>query len=1090
MSTAQARTSDTERMELRSYVQLAGEAIAHYWPMRTFIHHNPLHGLEGLPFDQAVKRGEQLLGGQGYLPNATYRRYFEQGRIRAEDLSDVLASITVEKRVLFGGRELSHLEVLRLSMIHGLAELPREPSKASVPEDDPVHRLTSWLTTALNETQDRFLMPLTPWESVELPTREPLSAWCDRTLGTEIVSTINEQMIKWCSAFLDEGEASWAMPRREAKFYRAWKALAQYDSSLGLLGVKNGPKKIAALEDRSDDALLRSLIIMSIPKLNWEAYLSLHLSALPGWTGFIKWRSNEQYYPWQATYPIDLVKYLAVRLFYERELVALHCEEKLGINGSFDAIRNYMDSAPYGYWLRRELVSGKLSRAAVTQAQAIVRARTRPPQEWEAVGKEIYEETAKLRAQETARTLARQLLALARVTAVTPESILETTPSDVTTLLNWLEGFPPSQQGRRWLQALEARHRHHVVAKLEGAVEQLRATDHHPGVTQRSRPLAQMVHCIDVRSEVFRRHLENRGGYETFGLAGFFGIPLEYQSFGAEHSVTHCPVLLKPKNQIREIPRSYHGETAERHRFAAQLTKAGHALLHDLKENVITPYVMVEALGWFFSLPLFGKTLCPLWYYRVKQWLKEIFLPPLATTLTIDKLTREEAVEIVAAEQRAHIRQILLAEFQLRGSSVTPALIETIRIQVLERHEGQKNGHVAEILGISPAEEDALYERLRQQLNITSRGISSRLARITQNGFSVAEQAYGVEAGLRLMGFTSGFARLVVFCAHGSTSDNNPFESALDCGACGGNNGLPNARAFASMANRPSVRDLLKARGIKIPSDTHFVAAEHDTTCNEVRIVDMEDVPATHRKDLSRLLADLKEAGAQAALEHGVALDGLSAAQQAGVAQMRAQRRSTDWAQVRPEWGLSKNSLLIVGRRDVTRTLDLEGRAFLHSYDHRQDDSGKLLEAIMTAPLVVAQWINMEHYFSTVDNEVYGSGSKVYHNVVSRVGVMSGVSSDLRIGLPAQTVFNGAEPYHEPMRLLTVIEAPRARIRAIILKHPLLERLFDLEWVSLVALDPDDAKLYQYEVMTGWTALHGEGGGADGRTHATSHERN
>jgi len=146
------------------------------------------------------------------------------------------------------------------------------------------------------------------------------------------------------------------------------------------------------------------------------------------------------------------------------------------------------------------------------------------------------------------------------------------------------------------------------------------------------------------------------------------------------------------------------------------------------------------------------------------------------------------------------------------------------------------------------------------------------------------------------------------------------------------------------------------------------------------------------------------------------------------------------------------------------------------------------LEAIMTAPLVVAQWINMEHYFSTVDNEVYGSGSKVYHNVVARVGVMSGVSSDLRIGLPAQTVFNGAEPYHEPMRLLTVIEAPRERIRAIILKHPLLERLFDLEWVSLVALDPDDLKLYQYEVMTGWTAL--QGGGDDGRIDATFHEGN
>ena len=249
----------------------------------------------------------------------------------------------------------------------------------------------------------------------------------------------------------------------------------------GCWASKTVPEKIAALEDRPDDALLRSLTIMNIPKLNWEAYLSLHLAALPGWTGFIKWRSDEHYYPWQAKYPIDLVKYLAVRLFYERELVALHCEEKHGIAGCFDAIRNYMDSAPYGYWLQRELVSGELPSSAATQAQAMVRARTQPQQDWETVGKQIYEETAKVRASETTRMLARQLLALAQATAVTPESILETTPSDVTTLLNWLEGFPPSQQGRRWLQALEARHCHHVATQLQVAVEQLQATDHHPG---------------------------------------------------------------------------------------------------------------------------------------------------------------------------------------------------------------------------------------------------------------------------------------------------------------------------------------------------------------------------------------------------------------------------------------------------------------------------------------------------------------------------------------------------------------------------------------------------------------------------------
>jgi uncharacterized protein YbcC (UPF0753/DUF2309 family) len=159
---------------------------------------------------------------------------------------------------------------------------------------------------------------------------------------------------------------------------------------------------------------------------------------------------------------------------------------------------------------------------------------------------------------------------------------------------------------------------------------------------------------------------------------------------------------------------------------------------------------------------------------------------------------------------------------------------------------------------------------------------------------------------------------------------------------------------------------------------------------------------------------------------------------------------------------------MIIGRRALTQSVDFQGRAFLHSYDYRQDASGKLLETIMTAPLVVAQWINMEHYFSTVDNEVYGSGSKAYHNVVGRIGVMTGGTSDLRIGLPAQTVLKGDRPYHEPMRLLAVIESPRARIQSILDQHPHLEQLVTQRWITVVALNPEDHTFDLYDSMAGW----------------------
>jgi hypothetical protein len=144
---------------------------------------------------------------------------------------------------------------------------------------------------------------------------------------------------------------------------------------------------------------------------------------------------------------------------------------------------------------------------------------------------------------------------------------------------------------------------------------------------------------------------------------------------------------------------------------------------------------------------------------------------------------------------------------------------------------------------------------------------------------------------------------------------------------------------------------------------------------------------------------------------------------------------------------------------------------FLHSYDYREDPSNRLLEVLLTAPQVVAQWINMEHYFSTVDNEVYGSGSKIYHNVVGRLGIMSGPWSDLRLGLARQTVMNGEMPYHEPMRLLTIIEAPRERIDTLIARHEVLRHYYQNEWVHLVALDPEDQVWYRYRPTGAWSVI-------------------
>jgi uncharacterized protein len=630
----------------------------------------------------------------------------------------------------------------------------------------------------------------------------------------------------------------------------------------------------------------------------------------------------------------------------------------------------------------------------------------------------------------------------------------------VETLISWLRAVPERQHGPLWLTAHELAHQRTILHQLTSSLPQDdgQQGEQRPPV----RPLAQFAFCIDVRSEVFRRHLEERGGYDTYGFAGFFGLPVAYRALGGDSSMDLCPVLLKAKHIIREIPRTYQGEAALRHKSSVRMMKAGHGLWQDLKHNVITPYVMVEAIGWFFALPLLGKTLFPRWYHRLTARLQQTFVPTVATTLTVDKLPTHEAEEMVAVEQRMQIARWLRTRSKISGGLLTADRLEGLRRQALSINPERTAapGGLGQLLGLSIAEEQASLEQLRVDCRITPRGTASRLNRITQTGFTLSEQAYYVETSLRLMGMTESWSRLVILCGHGSTSENNPYESALDCGACGGSHGLPNARAFAMIANRPQVRDLLAKRGLAIPSDTHFLAALHDTTTDRVRIADLEDVPPTHRKELARVLEDLDDTGSAVASERGIALQAVTIQPLESPQEVRL--RSMDWAQVRPEWGLARNSLFIIASRRLTQGIDLQGRSFLHSYDYRPDTDGKLLEIIMTAPLIVAQWINMEYYFSTVAPDVYGSGSKVYHNVTGRMGVMTGGQSDLRMGLPVQTVMKGNRPYHEPLRLTTVIEAPRDRITAIINRQPLLTRLFNYQWLHLIAYEPLEQRYYRY----------------------------
>jgi uncharacterized protein YbcC (UPF0753/DUF2309 family) len=328
----------------------------------------------------------------------------------------------------------------------------------------------------------------------------------------------------------------------------------------------------------------------------------------------------------------------------------------------------------------------------------------------------------------------------------------------------------------------------------------------------------------------------------------------------------------------------------------------------------------------------------------------------------------------------------------------------------------------------------------------------------------LATRTKAAETVLRAMSLTTNFARLVLLTGHGANVVNNPYASGLQCGACGGYSGEVNARLLAALLNDPEVRAGLVSQGIAIAADTLFLGALHDTTTDAVTLYADDHPSAPHQADLRQAKVWLEAAGVISRGERALRLP-------RAAGEGRLASRSRDWAEVRPEWALAGCNAFIAAPRRRTAGKTLEGRAFLHDYDYKIDRGFGVLELILTAPVVVASWISLQYYGSTVAPKVFGGGNKLIHNVAGGIGVVEGNGGLMRAGLPWQSVHDGERYVHEPLRLSVCIEAPREAMTQILKRHDGVRALFDNRWLHLFALDETGRMAWRYAGDLQWTSM-------------------
>lgn len=1022
----------TPRQRLEQAIAELDHLLPGQAPILNFVHHNTLHGYQHLPMPEALEEAEKLTGIRGFLPEADYRRFFQQGRILAEDLDAVLTdALGAEAETVTaqaGERRVPRREIGRIALlceleplaesqldwrIHQQGALARWQPGAEAHYVDsgagPAAVRALWDAclaalglqhfalhpeelTDLSETEadailarfsaaaDHTASGALAHQRLRAEARAELDALCDdlggalslrgwvlALSGEEALDTVRPILVRFCANFLDEGLAAWHSPHRAQGLYSAWRATSGEPAP-----------------DDAIDALLAELRRLGIPTEQEGGYLRRLALELPGWSGIVNWRQQRPDYPPNATSPVHLADYLAIRILLDRQALTSICREQWNLPPTVPALRGYFERNLSEFWVRRRLFQGRLPEYLALRARQLLSAagtQRHRAEAWRQLADMgyTYEHSAVGDRPET-RSVARdgwRLFVLAQQLGLTSTQIETLGRDGAAALLAELDRWPANRRAYLWLCAYERRYREEIFAAL--------ASNRGRGRWARrdNRPEAQIVFCMDEREEGLRRHLEELDpNVETLGAAGFFGLPISWRSLDSTRPTPQCPVNVNPVSLILEVASDGQQAGNRYLRRLRWLERIGTLVNQEMRRNLFSSQILVDLGAPFFLARILLAIGWPALHARLKHDWRHALAPKPATEVTI-----------TTQDDRAP----------------------------------------------------------------TADGAGARI------GLTTLEQATRIAGLLRAIGLTSGFAPLIVIMGHGSHSENNPHHAAHDCGACGGRHGGPNARIFAAIANRPEVRAVLSDQGIDIPEDCWFVGAQHNTCTEEVVWFDLERLTDSHRQAANQLRGRLADACALHAMERCRRL--MPTAQSPRNPLRHLFGRAEDYSQARPEFGHATNAAAVVGRRSLTQGAFWDRRIFLISYDPRMDRDGQIVESILLTAGPVGAGINLEYYFSSANREQYGCGTKVTHNVAGFFGVMDGASGDLRTGLPIQMT-----EIHEPMRLLLIVEQTTEVLGQIYDRQPALRELIANEWIQLASLHPETGELALFVAKRGFVA--------------------